>query len=517
MRSLFGPSKPQESALSSATGRGKPKPSAKTRPLTVNVVNSQAGLFPSQPAGKSDPDPSSAGLDVVLKLIVEQACLATGATGAAIALAGKDEMVCRATVGTTAPALGARFDIKRGITGACVNSQEIQRCEDALTDSRVDGATSRQLGVRSLLILPLVMQGTVAGVFELFSSRARAFSDRDEQTLIALSSRVLQKLERAAAAAVPAPAIVVPVAAPVPRPPVATASPAPAPVAPPPATIAPPPPDIVVANEPRSDAVPKNYFPVTSAENTQDSDPSTHFVQPQRDVIGIVLSVAIVLCALLLAAVVVIHPNLRSLKSGRAPATNTAAPPSSNDAATPDSAGGSSTNAQTSAADSQPSNDKAGTYSRSTSAASSASQRAEPPPPLPPGSLQVFEKGREVYRLLPNGGTSPSQPAPQPGSAQKPASVVELSSDAADRDVIDRVEPRYPQEAIALKIEGTVVLDVMISPNGLVQTIKPNTGDPLLAQAASEAVRQWRFRQQFVGGKPAAMHAQVRLSFMLPR
>ena len=59
-------------------------------------------------------------LEIVLNEIIEQACLATGATGAAIVLQRDGELVCRASSGATAPELGARLDRTSGISGECV-------------------------------------------------------------------------------------------------------------------------------------------------------------------------------------------------------------------------------------------------------------------------------------------------------------------------------------------------------------------------------------------------------------
>ncbi len=501
MRSIFGQSKPQETVRNPKSGPGKPKLAAKARPSESNAAG-QVSLFPpSDPSLQESSDP---GVNVFLKLIVEQACLATSATGAAIALAGQDEMVCRATVGTNAPALGARFELNRGITGLCVSTQEIQRCEDALTDSRVDATTSRRLGVRSLMILPLVRQGAVAGVFELFSSRVRAFSDRDEQTLIALSSRVLQKLERLAAP--PIEPLLTPVSSSV----VSTDSP---PLS---SQVALPLPVPVAINEPRSDPPPSAQKSAPASAYSTESDAVVVDLRPRKDVLGIVLSLAIALCALLLVAVVATHPTLRLSKASHDPNASGSATQAYSD---PAQTGVASSNNPRSGIDEKTPENKAGTYSAPGARPNTdfaATQRLPAAAPLPPGSLQVFEKGREVFRMLPNGAAAPPEPTVPAGSVQK-AALIELPPDAVDRNVVRRVEPRYPQEAISLKIEGTVVLDVLIGPSGLVQTIKPQSGDPLLAQAASEAVRQWRFRQQFVEGKPAAMQAQVRLSFMLPR
>ena len=69
-------------------------------------------------------------LDLVLNEVVEQARLATGATGAAIALARASEMVCRATAGADAPDLGVRLETTSGLSGACLQTGEIQQCGD---------------------------------------------------------------------------------------------------------------------------------------------------------------------------------------------------------------------------------------------------------------------------------------------------------------------------------------------------------------------------------------------------
>src|SRR5580692_9154023 len=77
-------------------------------------------------------------LDLVLHEVVEQARLATGATGAAIALARDGEMVCRATTGWDAPDLGVRLETASGLSGACLQTGKIQQCGDTETDPRVN-------------------------------------------------------------------------------------------------------------------------------------------------------------------------------------------------------------------------------------------------------------------------------------------------------------------------------------------------------------------------------------------
>ena len=117
-------------------------------------------------------------LDLVLNEVVEQARLATGATGAAIALGRAGEMVCRATTGD-APDLGVRLETTSGLSGACLQTGTMQQCGDTETDPRVNAEACRRLSVRSILVLPLGEGKDPFGILEVFSSRPNAFGDRD--------------------------------------------------------------------------------------------------------------------------------------------------------------------------------------------------------------------------------------------------------------------------------------------------------------------------------------------------
>ena len=136
-------------------------------------------------------------LDLVLNEIVEHARLATGATAAAIALARGDDIVCRATTGANAPDLGVELNVHSGLSGACVQSKKWQRCDDTETDSRVDAEVCRDLGVRSILVFPVIRENELLGIFEIFSPRPNAFTDREIQTLEALSRSIVNNVNRA--------------------------------------------------------------------------------------------------------------------------------------------------------------------------------------------------------------------------------------------------------------------------------------------------------------------------------
>ena len=124
--------------------------------------------------------------------ILKEACLATGATGAAIALALGAKRVCLATTGPDVPDLGADLNAGAGLTGCCVQTRQVQQCSDTETDPRVDVEICRFLGVRSVVALPLMDSGDLFGVFEIFSSRANAFGQSDVLSLQDLANRILE-------------------------------------------------------------------------------------------------------------------------------------------------------------------------------------------------------------------------------------------------------------------------------------------------------------------------------------
>jgi putative methionine-R-sulfoxide reductase with GAF domain len=134
---------------------------------------------------------------------LEEACLNTGATGAAIALVQGEEMVCHASAGPQAPGIGSRLDLRTGLSGSCIQTRLLQQCIDTETDSRVDAGACRRLGVRSVVALPLLDGDKVFGIFEILSSRPNAFSQRDLESLQALADRIVERKKQNREASAP--------------------------------------------------------------------------------------------------------------------------------------------------------------------------------------------------------------------------------------------------------------------------------------------------------------------------
>jgi putative methionine-R-sulfoxide reductase with GAF domain len=135
-------------------------------------------------------------LEPAISAITERAQHLTGATGAAIALRAGDEIVCRARAGRTAPDLGVRLQTDAGISAEAVRTGEIMLCHDAERNPRVDLASCRRLGVRSILVSPLRYYRRTLGVFEVLSSSPGAFDERDVATMQLLSSMMVSAISR---------------------------------------------------------------------------------------------------------------------------------------------------------------------------------------------------------------------------------------------------------------------------------------------------------------------------------
>jgi hypothetical protein len=137
-------------------------------------------------------------LESALQLLVERAQFITGATGSALALPHGDEMVCRASSGSSAPAVGARLQVRSGLTGESVLRRQVLRCDNAETDPRVNLEACRALGIASIVVLPLLRgNGEVRGLFELFSDHPYAFEERDLIALERMADLTLTALDLA--------------------------------------------------------------------------------------------------------------------------------------------------------------------------------------------------------------------------------------------------------------------------------------------------------------------------------
>lgn len=137
-----------------------------------------------------------------------------------------------------------------------------------------------------------------------------------------------------------------------------------------------------------------------------------------------------------------------------------------------------------------------------------------PPQPLPKkenftmtsDSLVIYQNGRVIFRTDQASGS----PRPESGDGKAERSSSELPM----ARVAHQVTPEYPELAKQRHIEGPVVLEAVIGENGEVQKLDVISGAPILADAASAAVRKWRFRLPRIGSSGASV-LRITVNFRL--
>jgi len=141
-------------------------------------------------------------LEAVLSLVASRAQSLLRASGAAIALAGKDagSMICQASAGQSAPPVGATLQVGSGFSGECVRTGRMSRCDDAENDERVNPESCRALGIRSMLAAPVRLGERVIGLLEVFSAQPSAFGENDSAVLQRFAETILAAVNRAARA-----------------------------------------------------------------------------------------------------------------------------------------------------------------------------------------------------------------------------------------------------------------------------------------------------------------------------
>jgi protein TonB len=92
---------------------------------------------------------------------------------------------------------------------------------------------------------------------------------------------------------------------------------------------------------------------------------------------------------------------------------------------------------------------------------------------------------------------------------------IRISSGVTQGLVIHKVEPPYPPIAKTARVQGVVILQAVIGKDGSIQNLHVVSGNPLLTQAALEAVKQWRYRPYILNGDPVEVETTVEVRFTL--
>lgn len=449
-----------------------------------------------RPTAPSQPTPQADAVDVIAALrqaltestrppasilhaTTEFARILTGANGVALAVRMKGTIVCRARSGEMAPELGAPLNADSGISGECLRSAMVLVCHDASADPRVDAAACEALGIRSIVVVPLRGSTGTIGILEAFSKHANAFGNDAIDSLRGLAEIAEAAYERECRAQNATRAALAS----------ATTHPRPA-----------------VA------AVASPALPATSALN-----PAPRTTR-RYQILGIGTA------AFLLVAVV-------AWFSWRDSATELAA---SEPAAQPVSAAKTPVNSVQGATLPKP---QPGVHSQF--------EQLRPPGVL--RNAAKIEKDRDLAgtgdsdtlslpapsrSVLKTSSTSTVEPAPPievavsespsslpnfgPTAGKLPTFAPVISQGITDAKLLHRVNPVYPPQARMLRLAGSVVLDTTVAEDGSVRSVKVVSGEPVLATAARDAVRQWRYSPALLNNKPVEVHRQLTILFKLP-
>jgi len=92
---------------------------------------------------------------------------------------------------------------------------------------------------------------------------------------------------------------------------------------------------------------------------------------------------------------------------------------------------------------------------------------------------------------------------------------VRVSSGVVSGLLVRKVNPVYPPLARQARIQGVVILQAQISKDGNIENLQLISGHPMLAPAAIDAVRQWKYRPYLLNGEPVEVETQVQVNFTL--
>jgi TonB family protein len=105
----------------------------------------------------------------------------------------------------------------------------------------------------------------------------------------------------------------------------------------------------------------------------------------------------------------------------------------------------------------------------------------------------------------------------EPGASAKPVlETLNVSQGVSQGLLIKKVQPNYPPNALRMRVEGAVQLLATIGKSGNITAVKTLSGEPLLARAALDAVKQWKYKPYYLNGEPVEIQTQITVNFKLP-
>lgn len=492
-----------------------------------------------------------------LSVIAQRAQAFTNASGTAIALSegNADEIICRARSGSAAPEVGAALRIEGSFTGLCIQTGKELRCDDAETDTRVDTAAIRALGIRSMVVTPIRDESKVVGVLACFAPTAHAFTITHVAVLKTMADQIsilLQKERRGreegqqTSAPVPMPKPVASAPAPLPPPVVikpagsgtATAAaaarvPAVARVEPVKTEVAAPVPFPVREEKQKPEIKPSfGTFDSVAAESKNSGG--------AKLIIGAVAVLAIAAVSVFFvmktrkpSAVVPAQQAQQTnatASSGQVqvaaavPATPAALPEGPTSSREPVAGSGHQAERQArqidnsrkkegkpehgaavNKQDKKETPEKTETPSAQTVTISAGGPSRLSASALPPQNVQITPT-----LSISSGSGNLSNLAVTSGA---PRVAVAQQSDLEPMHVLKTVAPVYPPIARIRRLSGSVLVQVTVGKDGRAHNPQLISGQPVFRDAAFDAVKQWKFKPAVLNGQAIEQTTQIKMDF----
>jgi len=113
------------------------------------------------------------------------------------------------------------------------------------------------------------------------------------------------------------------------------------------------------------------------------------------------------------------------------------------------------------------------------------------------------------------GGIIGSASSSVPKIAQPTVQRIKVSQGVQEGLLTNKVQPSYPPLARQARIQGEVVLQAVISKSGTIENLKLISGHPMLAPAAIDAVKQWKYKPYYLNGEPVEVDTMITVKFNL--
>lgn len=137
-------------------------------------------------------------LSAVMDAASAKAVELTGADGAVVELLEDDAIVYRSASGLAEAQLGLRMPVANSLSGRVLTSRAAATCTDSETDDRVNREACRKVGLRAMVIVPLIAGGEAIAVMKLVWKEAREFNDDEVEIAQLLANMTAMLMQRAA-------------------------------------------------------------------------------------------------------------------------------------------------------------------------------------------------------------------------------------------------------------------------------------------------------------------------------